>query len=174
MKKNAQKGSQVSPKQKRIFITFAIVIGIPLFAYGAAEFSYQQRVQKLENAASTFAEVALKPEGGVSLGKTGTTCPHFLDWVGSHFDDRGPCPGVGTSWLIPVKLGQEASFISSILKSAGYSGGLVDGGAGGGQKDGVGINIELTGLGNNKEPYSPPAGKVWTRVDIDAQEPLKH
>lgn len=167
-------GKQTSTRQRFWVAIVAIIVAIPAIAYGVAEYSYQQRVQKLKNAVSTFAEVALKPEGGVSLGETGTTCPHFLDWVGSHFDDRGPCPRVGMSWLIPVASGQEASFVSSILKSAGYSGGFVDGGTGGGQKDGVGINIELTGLGNDKAPYSPPAGKVWARANIDAQEPLKH
>ena len=159
---------------RRVVIVLGIVVGIPLLAYGVAEYNYQQRVQRLEDAATNFGETALKPQGGVSLGKAGVSCPHFFDWVGSHFDDRGPCPIAGTSWLVPVESGQEASFISSILKNAGYSGGLVDGRTGGGQKDGVGINIELTGLGNNQEPYSPPAGKAWTRVNVDAQEPLKH
>ena len=159
---------------KRTVIVLGIVIGIPLLTYGIAEYSYQLRVQKLTSAVNTFGNAVLKPLGGVSEDKVGITCPYFFGWFASHFDDRGPCPRAGRSWLIPVSRGQEKAFIPTILTDGGYSSGTMDDHEGGGVKNGIGIDVDLIDSESIKYLSTPPVGKVWMRVSLDAKESAKH
>ncbi len=169
MKKNSPNSSQANAKQKRIFITLAIVIGIPLILWGSAEIIYQLRVQKLVHAVQDIGETSLKKLGGVEIGSgIGVECPHFTDSLVAF--DSGPCPSVGTGWLVPVTEDQKKSLITSALNDTGYrfDAALVGQGSGGGIKDGVGVQMELTGIGWNKEPYPLPAGKEWIGVNLRA------
>ncbi|WP_165036699.1 hypothetical protein [Candidatus Protofrankia californiensis] len=156
---------------KRAFITIGILLAIVLIPWGIAEYNYQQRVQVLISALDELGQDVIKPAGGVSVSspRAGIHCVHVIDAMTAI--DTGPCPIVQASWLVPVVKGEGQAFITSILKDAGYGGGLIEQRTGGGVKDGVGVSVELTGLISDSEaPYSLPVGERWTRVHFTAQD----
>lgn len=151
-------------------MVLGVIIGILLLTWGIAEYRYQLRVEKLTNALIRMGHDVLAPEGAIQTASSGVVgeCRHVLDAVFAF--DTGPCPRVGAGWEALVIKGGEADFISTLLRNGGFSVGIVDGRQGGGRRDGVGINIELTGLGDKREPYPPSTGKQWLQVGLTVLE----
>ncbi len=178
MKKNSQKSSRVSPKQKRILSIFAVVIGIPLMLWGSAELNYQMHVKKLSNVVDKFGQDSLKPVGGVIEAGPGadSDCRHWLDTLKP---DIGPCPGVGADWFVPVAQGQEGAFIANALSKAGYMVNIdpqseyepdypLRGGYG--AKQGFTIGLSLNPFGSQKPPYAAPTGTRWLQLFLSIND----
>ncbi len=154
---------------KRVVIVLGIVIGIPLISWGAAEYSYQLRVQKLVQALDGIGQNELKATG-ISMGSAGSDfeCLHVIDAVTAI--DTGPCPRAAVEWWVPAKLGQEAAFKASILSNAGYTVQNANSIDTDGTKDGVHLTMELILDKSSQPSQAAPTGMQWMRLGITATE----
>jgi len=162
----------------KALIVLAIIIGLPLIAWGVAEFSYQQHVNKLSSILDKLGQDSLKPAGAVveASPAASSDCRH---WVNTLYPGAGPCPGVGADWFVPIASNQEAAFIASTLTKAGYTvntspqseykaGYPFQGGHG--TKDGAAVGLQLNPLGSQQPPYAAPAGTQWLQLFVSIED----
>ncbi len=163
---------------KRAAISAGIVMALILIPWGIAEYSYQQRLQKLTGAVNR----AISKAGGINSTsvRAGGPCSHALGALMAI--DSGPCPRVGASVYVTVKEGEESAFLSQLLSDEGYAIGRVSPQSdyeddypleGGGIKDGIGLGLSLI----NYEPGQPkskaPDGVRWMRLNLSGGEPAQ-
>jgi hypothetical protein len=146
---------------KRLLIAVVIVVGLPLIAYGIAQFGYQQRINSLSSAINDVWEQSIQTQGGTKE-KSSTTCPNVYQTWAIGINDVGPCPDYYTRFTVAIEQGKESSFLTDILSKNGYTANVPAQAeykldtpfVGGGIKGNVGLNMSLSPLTDQRYSLS--------------------
>lgn len=174
MKNKKTMWTQVTDKTwKKIALILAVLVVIAGASAGAAQWGYQQKVNRLSAIVDHVFQTSIKAAGGVPA-YSHVQAPYVWE---SWCIDTAPCPRVDSQWYVAIPAGHEADFTDSIVKNSGYKPGLApttysDGEIVGSATDqGAGFTAEVTTLDQargQKPPYPAPTGTEWRTVTISA------